>query len=57
MNTMDLANKMVALCREGKNHEALETLFADDMVSVEAAAMPGMEQEAKGLAAVKGKGQ
>ena len=60
MNTMDIANKMVALCREGKNHEALETLFADDMVSVEAVAMPGMpgmEQEAKGLAAVKAKGQ
>ena len=57
MNTMDLANKMAALCREGKNHEALQTLFTDDMVSVEAAAMPGMEQEAKGLAAVKAKGQ
>ena len=60
MNTMDIANKMVAFCREGKNHEALETLFADDMVSVEAVAMPGMpgmEQEAKGLAPVKAKGQ
>jgi ketosteroid isomerase-like protein len=57
MNTMEIANKMVALCREGKNHEALETLFADDMVSVEAVAMPGAQQEAKGLAAVKAKGQ
>jgi hypothetical protein len=53
MNTMDIANKMVALCREGKNDQALDTLFSNDMVSVEAAAMPGMDQEAKGLVAVK----
>jgi ketosteroid isomerase-like protein len=33
MNTMEISNKLVAFCREGKNHEALETLFADDMVS------------------------
>ena len=57
MNTMDIANKMVELCRLGKNMEALSTLFADDVVSVEAAASPGMEREARGLAAVKAKGE
>jgi ketosteroid isomerase-like protein len=57
MNTMEIANKLVALCREGKNAEALETLFSHDVVSVEAVAMPGAHQEAKGLAAVKAKGQ
>ncbi|MGB7302320.1 MAG: nuclear transport factor 2 family protein [Burkholderiaceae bacterium] len=57
MNTMEIANRMVELCREGKNAEALDTLFADNVVSVEAAAMPGMEREAKGLAAVKAKGE
>jgi ketosteroid isomerase-like protein len=35
--------------------EALDFLFADDVVSVEAVAMPGAQQEIKGLAAVKGK--
>ena len=35
--------------------EALDILFADDVVSVEAVAMPGAQQEIKGLAAVKGK--
>ena len=57
MNTMDIANKMVELCRLGKNMEALSTLFADDVVSVEAGAPPGMERAARGLAAVKAKGE
>ncbi len=57
MNTMDIANKMVNLCKQGKNHEALNTLFSDDVVSVEAGAMPGMSRESKGLAAVKAKGE
>ena len=55
MNTMDIAKRMVELCRQGKNDEALDTLFSPDLVSVEAAAMPGMEREARGLAAVKAK--
>ncbi|MEZ5666137.1 MAG: nuclear transport factor 2 family protein [Alphaproteobacteria bacterium] len=57
MSTMDIARKMVDLCREGRNEEALDTLFADDMVSVEAASMPGMDREMKGRSAVKAKGK
>ena len=57
MNTMDIANKMVNLCKQGKNLEELTTLFSDDVVSVEAGAMPGMSRESKGLAAVKMKGE
>jgi ketosteroid isomerase-like protein len=57
MTTAEIANKLVALCREGKNMEALNTLYAADAVSVEAVAMPGMQQEAKGLDAIKGKGE
>jgi ketosteroid isomerase-like protein len=58
MKTMEIAQKMVDLCRQGKNLEALHTLFADDVVSVEAVAMPGTpSREMKGLAAVKGKGE
>ncbi|MEO6025124.1 MAG: nuclear transport factor 2 family protein [Burkholderiales bacterium] len=56
MNTMEIAKQLVELCRQGKNTEALDTLFADDVVSVEAVAMPGGQQEANGLAAVRGKG-
>ena len=57
MNTMEIARKMVELCKQGKNLEALNTLFAADVVSVEAGAMPGMDRESKGLAAVKAKGE
>ena len=57
MDTMEIAKKLVELCRQGKNMEALDTLFAEDVVSVEAVGMPGAPQEAKGLAAVKGKGE
>lgn len=56
MSTMEIARKLVELCRQGKHEEALDTLFAEDVVSVEAVAMPGAQQEVKGLAAVKGKG-
>jgi ketosteroid isomerase-like protein len=54
---MDIANKMIALCKQGKNQEALSTLFSDDVVSVEAGGPPGMDPETKGLAAVKAKNE
>ena len=57
MSTIEVANQLVALCRQGKNDEAVSTLFADDAVSVEAVAMPGGSQEASGIAAIKGKGE
>ena len=55
MDTMEIAKKLADLCKQGKNRDALDTLFADDVVSVEAGAPPGMQREAKGLAAVKAK--
>lgn len=58
MNTMEIARKMVELCRQGKDNEALDTLFADNVVSVEPYAWwPGAPQEAKGIAALKGKSE
>jgi ketosteroid isomerase-like protein len=57
MSTMEIAKKLVELCRQGKNAEALDTLFADDAVSVEAAAMPGGQRESDGLEAIKQKGE
>ena len=57
MSTLEIANKLVELCRQGKNMEALDTLFSRDIVSVEAVSMPGMAQETKGLPAVKAKNE
>jgi ketosteroid isomerase-like protein len=56
MSTMDIANKLVNLCKQGKNDEALNTLYTDDAVSVEAGMPPGMDPVAKGKAAIKAKG-
>jgi ketosteroid isomerase-like protein len=56
MNTMDIANQLVELCRQRKNDEA-KALYAADAVSVEAFAPPGMQAEAKGLDAIKAKGE
>jgi len=35
MSTQEVADKLVALCREGKNHEAIADLYADNIVSYE----------------------
>jgi hypothetical protein len=45
--TIEIAKKLVELCKQGKNMEALDILFADDVVSVEAVAMPSVQQEMK----------
>ena len=51
----EVAKKYVELCKEGKNEECLNALFAKDAVSVEAAAPPGGERTVKGLEAIRGK--
>jgi len=56
VNTLDIANRLVELCRQGKGQEAM-ALYADDAVSVEPFAPPGMDREAKGLAAIHAKGE
>jgi len=56
MTTQEVADQLVSLCREGKFSEAVNTLYAEDIVSVEAAAPPGGSRESKGLEAVKAKG-
>jgi len=57
MTTMEIGTTLVDLCQQGKNHEAIDTLYADDVVSVEAGAPAGMSAESVGKAAVLAKGQ
>ncbi|MBB5341701.1 SnoaL-like domain-containing protein [Tunturiibacter gelidoferens] len=57
MTTQELADKLVKLCREGKFKEATESLYGEDIVSMEAGAPPGGSRESKGLEAVKAKGE
>ena len=53
--TLEVGQQLVALCKQGKNDEAVETLYSPDIVSVEAGAPPGQNPETRGLAGVKGK--
>ena len=55
MTTIDVGKKLVELCKAGKNEEAMKTLYATDIVSVEAGAPPGQSPEAHGIEAVIGK--
>lgn len=52
----EIANQLVAHCRNQTELEGLDTLYHPDAVSVEASAMPGSsDRESKGLEAIKGK--
>jgi hypothetical protein len=56
MTGQEVGKKYVELCQAGKNEDCLNTLFANDAISVEAAAPPGgAERTAKGLDAIRAK--
>jgi ketosteroid isomerase-like protein len=55
MNLQEIANELVAGCREGRAAENLGKLYSADAVSVEAADPMGMGREARGVQAIKGK--
>jgi hypothetical protein len=55
MNALEVGKKLVELCKQGKNDEAINTLYSADVVSVEAGAPPGDTPERKGLGAVREK--
>jgi hypothetical protein len=56
MSALEIGKRYVALCKEGKFDECLDELFAENSVSVEAGAPPGMDRTAKGLKAIREKG-
>ncbi len=57
MTPFEIAKKYVELCKVHQNQVMLETLFSPDVVSVEAAAMPGSPAEVRGVKAVADKGK
>ena len=54
MEFREIADELVAGCRENRSRENLDKLYSDDAVSVEAADM-GQGREAIGLDAIKAK--
>lgn len=53
--TATIAHELVNLCREGRNDEAIDRLYAPDIVSVESAGSEEMPAEIRGIDAVRGK--
>ena len=57
MTTVDVANRLVELCRQGDFESAQKELFADDAVSIEPHGTQDFEKETKGLDAILEKGK
>jgi len=55
MTTTEIAAQLVALCREGKFLDAVKTLYADNVVSIEAIDYQGLGNGMYGKEAVLGK--
>jgi hypothetical protein len=56
MTTKEIAERLVALCREGKFETAHKELFATDAINIEPYATPTFPKETKGLNALIEKG-
>jgi hypothetical protein len=56
MTTKEIAERLVALCREGKVETAQNELYARDAVNIEPYGTPTFPMETKGLAAIIEKG-
>jgi ketosteroid isomerase-like protein len=56
-STMDVAKKLVELCRAGKALEAINTLYSPNIVSIEAMSMGVMPARMEGLNAIRGKAE
>lgn len=53
--TLEVGKKLVELCKQGKNTEAVETLYSPDIVSIEVSGGPAMPARMEGINAIKGK--
>lgn len=52
MDTMSVGKRLVELCGQGKHIDAIQELYADTCVSVEAAEGPGMPRVTEGKEAI-----
>ena len=56
-NTATVAEELVSLCREGRNQDAINSLYSPDIVSIESMGNETMPREQKGIDAIRGKNQ
>lgn len=57
MNTKQVADRLVELCRKGDFDTAQKELYSSDAVSIEPYATPEFEKETKGLTSIQKKGE
>lgn len=57
MTTAEVGERRVQLCKEGRNNEAVEQLYADDIVSVEAAQAGPLSRRMEGKDQVRAKNE
>jgi ketosteroid isomerase-like protein len=58
MSAKEIGQQLVAFCKEGKNLESINTLYSENIESVEAAEpQQGGERVTKGIEGVRGKNQ
>ena len=55
MDTKQIGKTLVDLCNQGKNMDAIDSLYSKDVVSVEAIGSPEMPREAKGIDKIRAK--
>ncbi len=56
-STLEVGKKLVELCKQGKIFEAIDSLYAPDIVSVEAQSMGPASRKTTGLKAVRAKSE
>lgn len=54
---LEIGKKLVELCKNGKNMEAIQTLYAPNIVAVEPQGSPSMPARMEGIEAIKGKSE
>jgi ketosteroid isomerase-like protein len=55
MDTKQIGKTLVDLCNQGKNMEAIDSLYSKDVVSVEPTGGPEMPRESKGIDQIRAK--
>ncbi|GAC1646955.1 MAG: hypothetical protein NVS9B15_05360 [Acidobacteriaceae bacterium] len=55
ISAKEVGQKLVELCKAGKNLEAVESLYSEDVVSVEAGGPPDTPREMSGKQAIRDK--
>lgn len=57
MSTLETGNKLVEFCKQNKNMEAIDSLYSQDIVSLEPRSTAEAPAEVHGLEAIRGKNQ